>query len=700
MQLRALPTILVVGAALAVILAAACGTDEESEPTAAPFPTAAMAAPTAAAFYPTAAMGAPAAPTAVMMAPSPASAAAAPSTSGDGAAGSGTDGNGSSDASGDELATLAQDQRIVVRTMDMGLVVANIQAAMDRVASIAANMGGWTVSSERSDDFGGKVAVRVPADRLDEAVALVRGAATEVEWEISTSEDVTSEYFDSQSRIRSLRATETAMLNLLERAPDAGDAIEIRNSLTKVQEDLEVLLGRVKLLEETSAFSLINVTMRVQRVDLNVDAGADRTVSIGQTVRFKATFRAPDDSSTYRVEWDFGDRSRPTVDSFTAPTTEQSTRVTAAVTHVFADYRDSPYFVDVRIWGGSDTSPLFGQDTIKVTVIDTDQMPVDAGEDQTAAVHRNVRFRAFFEPPEGIDQFTYTWDFGDGSPQAHNNRVILTEDSSRMVTGVTNHVYSSAAESPYIVQIKMVGTGEAGVVEGSDKIVVTVTEVPVLLVSAGENVTVEAGATAQFRGTFTRPVGVTDLRYRWSFGDGSAIQEGDLDEENRVETEHKYVHVRREPYAATLTVVGDSEAGAVEASSAVQVTVVEGRGWVVGGYNIEGNTKDAVRVLTTVVKGFVRVAIWVAVLSPIWGGVIAVVFGLNRLSRYWRSRTQPRWPIRPRGPRPGLGTAESDAGTAPEAEDGAECSSCGTKNREGVRFCTGCGDAMDAEPSS
>ena len=50
----------------------------------------------------------------------------------------------------------------------------------------------------------------------------------------------------------------------------------------------------------------------------------------------------------------------------------------------------------------------------------------------------------------------------------------------------------------------------------------------------------------------------------------------------------------------------------MEASSSVQVTVVEGRGWVVGGYNIEGNTKDAVRVLTTVVKGFVTVAIWVS----------------------------------------------------------------------------------------
>ena len=419
MRLDALATILLVGVTLAVILAAACGADEEAAEPEAP-QAAAVPADPAAPVAPSGAPGAPraamAAPTAVMMAPTPASAAAAPSSGAGGAAESDKDGNGSSDASGDELATLASNQRIVVRTMDMGLVVANIQAAMDRIASVAANMGGWTVSSERSDDFSGKVAVRVPADRLDEAVALVRGAATGVEWEISTSEDVTAEYYDSQSRIRNLRATETAMLNLLERAPDAEDALAIRNSLTEVQEDLEVLLGRIKLLEETSAFSLINVTMRVQRIDLNVDAGPDRTVSIGQTVRFKATFRAPDDSSTYRVEWDFGDRSRPTGDSFTAPTTEPGTRVTAAVTHVFADYRDSPYFVDVRIWGGSDTSPLFGQDTIKVTVIDTDQMPVDAGEDQTAAVGRNVRFRAFFEPPEGIDQFTYTWDFGDGSP--------------------------------------------------------------------------------------------------------------------------------------------------------------------------------------------------------------------------------------------------------------------------------------------
>ena len=545
------------------------------------------------------------------------------------------------------MATLVRQQRIVVRTVAMSLVVSGIQNSMDDVAAVAYGMGGWTVSSERSSGFSGSIAVRVPAERLNEAIAQIRDIAVNVEAEVTTSKDVTAEYFDSQSRLRNLRAAETAMLNLLERAKDSRDALDIRNSLFEVQEALEVLLGRLKLLEETSAFSLINVTMRVARVDLRVDAGPDRTVSIGQTARFKASFHSPDDSAAYQVEWDFGDRSEPIVDFFTAATTQPGTRVTASVTHVFDDYRDSPYFVDVRITGASESSPLFGQDTIKITVLDTEQMPVDAGENQTIAVGRSVRFRAFFEPPEGIDDFTYTWDFGDGTSPVSGNRAILTEDSSRMVTAVTNHVYGSAEESPYIVQIKMVGTGEAGVVEGSDKAVVTVTELPVLIVSAGEDVTVEERAPARLRGTFNRPAGVTDMRYRWGFGDGSAPEEGELGEEGTViETEHEYIH--QKSYVATLTVTGDSEVGEVEASGSVDVRVIEGKGWVVGGYDVRGNSRDAVRLLSVVFKGIVTGAIWVAILSPLWGGLILVVFLLNRLTARLRPRPAPPQPPSPK----------------------------------------------------
>ncbi len=537
-------------------------------------------------------------------------------------------------AAGEQGDTPLRQQRIVVRTMDINLVVAGaVQASIDRVAALTEGMGGWTVSSQRHDDFSGSIAVRVPAERLDEAVGRLRDLAVEVESESSTSTDVTSEYFDTQSRVRNLRATETALLSLLGQAPNARDALEIRLSLSEVQGELEVLLGRIKLLEETSAFSLVRVYLRVEEADLQVDAGSDRTVNVDQVARFKATFRTPDDASdesaAYHVVWDFGDGTQPVFSNFTAPTTEPGVRVTASVTHVYNDHRDSPHFVAVRISGARGSSPLYGQDTIRVAVLDTAQMPVDAGEDQTAALGRSVRLRAFFMPPEGIDQFTYTWDFGDGTA-ATGNRAILTEDSDRMVTAVTTHFYESTEESPYIVQITMTGTGEAGIVEGEDKITVTVTELPAIIVSAGDEVRVEEGDEAQLRGTFNRPVGVTNMRYRWDFGDGSEVEEGALDEGNAVETAHRYLHLRNQPYVATLTVTGESEAGGVEASTMVYVYVVEKEGWVVGGYDLLGNAQDAIRLFSIVVRGAVEVGIWLIILSPLWGGAAAAVYLLNR----------------------------------------------------------------------
>lgn len=652
------PTVLVVGIALlgAVLLACGEGADDSADYglEGGEAAMAAVAADTSTAAPAPAPAGAFAAPAAT---PAPIVAAASDSVVAEEAASdetaqqsAGADGAGEaspdSNAEG-EQATLVQQQRIVVRTVDMSLVVADIQSSMDGVASVAASMGGWTVSSSRGNEFSGNIAVRVPAARLDEAIARMRLLAAEVESEITTSKDVTDEYFDSQARLNNYRATETAMLKLLEQAENARDALEIQKELFNVQEDIERLLGTLKRLEETAAFSLMRVSLQLQRVDLAVNVGADLTVNVGQTVRFKATFQTTDESSEYLVKWDFGDNSEPIYSTFTAPTSEPGTRVTAAVQHVFGDHRDSPYFVEVRISGSSESSPLFGRDTVRVTVVDTEQMQVDGGEDQTGAVGRIMRFRAFFVPPDGIDEFSYTWDFGDGSNLVGNTRVILTEDSSRMVTAVASHVYQSAEESPYIVQIKMVGTGEAGSVRGSDKIVVTVTEAPVINVSAGESITVEAGASVRLRGTFNRPDGVRNMRYRWEFGDGTSPVDGALDEGNSVEVEHRYILIRADAsqYTAKLTVTGDSEGGLVTASSEVVVTVIEGEGWIVGGYDLTGTTKAAVRSLSALVRALTTAAIWVIVFSPFWGGCIAIAVVLGRRSARRRAASKPQPPV-------------------------------------------------------
>ena len=89
-----------------------------------------------------------------------------------------------------------------------------------------------------------------------------------------------------------------------------------------------------------------------------------------------------------------------------------------------------------------------------------------------------------------------------------------------------------------------------------------------------------------------------------------------------------------------------------------EVRVIEGKGWVVGGYDLRGNTRDAVRLLSVVFKGIVTGAIWIVILTPLWGALFAVVFLLNRLSKRLRQRPTPPAPAPKEAPKPEEGNAE------------------------------------------
>ena len=136
-----------------------------------------------------------------------------------------------------------------------------------------------------------------------------------------------------------------------------------------------------------------------------------------------------------------------------------------------------------------------------------------------------------------------------------------------------------------------------------------------------------------------RPKGLTDVRYEWDFGDGSTPTEGDLPEGvTRATATHVYPDHRREPYIAKLTVSADSEVGEVEASAEFYVYVTEQVGFVVGGFELGDNFKTAVRGLTGFVQGLTAVVIWLAIFSPFWGAIVALVWFIVR----WRARRRTR----------------------------------------------------------
>ena len=156
------------------------------------------------------------------------------------------------------------------------------------------------------------------------------------------------------------------------------------------------------------------------------------------------------------------------------------------------------------------------------------QIEVDPGPDVSLRVGENGRFRASFIAPPGIEEFSFVWDFGDGTSAAGAGST-LRPDGTRLTATVT-HTYEDDRDSPYIVRVDLTGTGEEGLAEGSASLEATVREVPTIDVFGGENQTVEEGDQVDYVARFTRPAELRDFEYQWEFGDGSPTVTGSIEE--------------------------------------------------------------------------------------------------------------------------------------------------------------------------
>lgn len=72
-----------------------------------------------------------------------------------------------------------------------------------------------------------------------------------------TGEDVTEEYVDLDSRLNALQVTEQRLLVFMEKASRADELVEFSRELSRVQQDIEAIKGRMRYLDQNVAYSTI-----------------------------------------------------------------------------------------------------------------------------------------------------------------------------------------------------------------------------------------------------------------------------------------------------------------------------------------------------------------------------------------------------------------------------------------------------------
>ena len=369
----------------------------------------------------------------------------------------------------EERAALVAQNRIIVRTVNLALEVDDVADAIELISQNAQQIGGWVVGSDRSSRHYGFVAVRVPAAQLDTALKWMREVGVDVLSEASTSTDVTDEYYDLRSRVKSLQATEEALIRLLDRAADVEDALEVQRELARVQVEVEAHLGRIKLLEETAAFSLVNISLNLAPQDMRVDAGEDMTFSVGENARFRATFYPPEGIDDFDFVWDFGDGTRVATGTGSAPRPGGG-RITATVHHQYSSDLESPFIVEVTMTGRGEAGIVEGSGTFIATVTELPAITVFAGEHRFVEEGEEVEFSGSFTRPEGLSNYQYSWEFSDGTEAVTG----APEEGATTVT--VTHVYENHRPQSFTVTLTVSADSEAGEVEGSTSIEVFVQE--------------------------------------------------------------------------------------------------------------------------------------------------------------------------------------------------------------------------------
>ena len=160
--------------------------------------------------------------------------------------------------------------RMVIKNASLSIVVEDPGFSITTISQLASDLGGFVVSSNlyrTQTDRGyevpqANITIRVPAEKLDQALEAIKSGAGQILNENVSGQDVTQEYTDLESRLRNLEKAELQLTEIMEQAWNTDDVLAVYNRLVEVQGQIELIKGQMQYYEQSAAMSAISVNIQ------------------------------------------------------------------------------------------------------------------------------------------------------------------------------------------------------------------------------------------------------------------------------------------------------------------------------------------------------------------------------------------------------------------------------------------------------
>lgn len=163
-----------------------------------------------------------------------------------------------------EVPVLDVDKKII-KNGSIELKVDSAEEVFEEIAKIAKKLGGDIFSSnsrrQSNGNLRGNLVVKIPVDKFDEGMKMIKEAGEKVIFESVNADDVTMEYIDLEARLNNKKAEEETFKKLLDRTGNLSEVLNVTRELTRVRSEIDSLEGQLKYMTAQTDMSTINVTL-------------------------------------------------------------------------------------------------------------------------------------------------------------------------------------------------------------------------------------------------------------------------------------------------------------------------------------------------------------------------------------------------------------------------------------------------------
>ncbi|MFX3633138.1 MAG: DUF4349 domain-containing protein [Candidatus Pristimantibacillus sp.] len=172
------------------------------------------------------------------------------------------------------------NQKLIYKA-ELTMEVGNYDTAVTELRNAIHQSGGYILQfqdGQYKNEKGSTYTIKVPSVGFMAFIERLEGIEHKrFERQVGAT-DVTEEYVDLESRLKAKQIVEERLLGFMDKAQKADDLVKFSQQLSEVQEEIEVLKGRIRYLDRNVAFSTVELRMYQPS---NATAALDENKALG-----------------------------------------------------------------------------------------------------------------------------------------------------------------------------------------------------------------------------------------------------------------------------------------------------------------------------------------------------------------------------------------------------------------------------------